>query len=390
MRVKSPTLFPCWRPFWEQKHTSLNSGSGPVSSTSSVRRASLTLTHRRSAFGAGCSLLAPLVEQRVAGGVQVFDLHLVVVHTHGRQGAGHLLLGGDEHRFQSWWWKWQFDIVVDGGTQEVRAASDSCRGYWRGFIAQQQKVVFLQTATCSQKASLLWWREEQQQQTAAVYKSHCWSCLSFWYILNDLLLFGLVNVSLVFATFCHTHIIWTYVFSVYLHAEGSKDKEKAALPKLLTSSVSGSTTRRGQHWEGLCFLLFWTRLREATAACLCSSTYQWNKKMTKTSILCLNVWLPAEIHSAAALVAIWFAIDSFDWPIVCSVWLLSTRANNRTNDHNNTLRPAGMSGMFALNTTFSPVMLRYHLGAEQVDCAGRSAPVMSSKWGRAALCTSML
>lgn len=37
-------------------------------------------------------LLAPLVEERVAGCVEVLDLHLVVVHAHGRQGAGHLLL----------------------------------------------------------------------------------------------------------------------------------------------------------------------------------------------------------------------------------------------------------------------------------------------------------
>lgn len=36
--------------------------------------------------------LASLVEQRVVGGVQVFDLHLIVVHTHGGQRARHLLL----------------------------------------------------------------------------------------------------------------------------------------------------------------------------------------------------------------------------------------------------------------------------------------------------------
>lgn len=36
--------------------------------------------------------LPSLIEQRVVGHVQVFDLHLVVVNTHGGQGAGHFLL----------------------------------------------------------------------------------------------------------------------------------------------------------------------------------------------------------------------------------------------------------------------------------------------------------
>ena len=53
---------------------------------------SLTLADRGAALGPCSGLLASLVEQRVAGGVEIFDLHLVVVHTHGGQSAGHLFL----------------------------------------------------------------------------------------------------------------------------------------------------------------------------------------------------------------------------------------------------------------------------------------------------------
>lgn len=34
----------------------------------------------------------PLVEEPVVRGLQVLDLHLVIVHPHGGQGTGHLLL----------------------------------------------------------------------------------------------------------------------------------------------------------------------------------------------------------------------------------------------------------------------------------------------------------
>lgn len=37
-------------------------------------------------------LFPPLVEEPVVRGLQVFDLHLVIVHPHGGQGTGHLLL----------------------------------------------------------------------------------------------------------------------------------------------------------------------------------------------------------------------------------------------------------------------------------------------------------
>lgn len=37
--------------------------------------------------------LPSLVEQRVVGHIQILDLHLVIVHTHGGQSTGHLLLG---------------------------------------------------------------------------------------------------------------------------------------------------------------------------------------------------------------------------------------------------------------------------------------------------------
>lgn len=44
---------------------------------------SLTLADGGPALGPRSSFLASLVEQGVAGSVQIFDLHLVVVHTHG-------------------------------------------------------------------------------------------------------------------------------------------------------------------------------------------------------------------------------------------------------------------------------------------------------------------
>lgn len=45
---------------------------------------SLTLADRGPALGPCSSFLASFVEQRVARGVKILDLHLVVVHTHGR------------------------------------------------------------------------------------------------------------------------------------------------------------------------------------------------------------------------------------------------------------------------------------------------------------------
>lgn len=53
---------------------------------------SLILTARGAALRPSSGSLAPLVEQRIAGGVEVFDFHLIVIHTHGGQSAGHLLL----------------------------------------------------------------------------------------------------------------------------------------------------------------------------------------------------------------------------------------------------------------------------------------------------------
>ena len=44
--------------------------------------------------GAACLLLPPL-EEPVVRGLQVLDLHLVIVHPHGCQGTGHFLLGTD-------------------------------------------------------------------------------------------------------------------------------------------------------------------------------------------------------------------------------------------------------------------------------------------------------
>lgn len=68
---------------------------------------SLILAARRALLGPRSGFLAPLVQQRVAGGVDVFDFHLVVIHAHGGQSAGHLLL-------------WQEDRRVSGtGVQEL-------------------------------------------------------------------------------------------------------------------------------------------------------------------------------------------------------------------------------------------------------------------------------
>lgn len=47
----------------------------------------------------------PLVEEPVVRGLQVLDLHLVIVHPHGGQGTGHLLL-----------------CTISMGTEEVRIA----------------------------------------------------------------------------------------------------------------------------------------------------------------------------------------------------------------------------------------------------------------------------
>ena len=61
----------------------------------------VTVTHHSSVSPSSCvgssgfGPLPPLTEQRVVGHVQVFDLHLVIVDTHGGQGTGHFLLFGD-------------------------------------------------------------------------------------------------------------------------------------------------------------------------------------------------------------------------------------------------------------------------------------------------------
>lgn len=68
------------------------SGFPPTSSLS------LAVADAASQFSPGSGLLASLVEQWVAGGVQVFDLHLVVIHTHGGQSTGHLLLQHTERK----------------------------------------------------------------------------------------------------------------------------------------------------------------------------------------------------------------------------------------------------------------------------------------------------
>lgn len=67
---------------------------------------SLILAARRALLGPRSGFLAPLVQQGVAGGVDVFDFHLVVVHAHGGQSAGHLLL-------------WQGDRRVSGGVHRT-------------------------------------------------------------------------------------------------------------------------------------------------------------------------------------------------------------------------------------------------------------------------------
>lgn len=59
---------------------------------------SLILAARRALLGPRSGFLAPLVQQRVAGGVDVFDFHLVVIHAHGGQSAGHLLLWQEDRR----------------------------------------------------------------------------------------------------------------------------------------------------------------------------------------------------------------------------------------------------------------------------------------------------
>lgn len=59
---------------------------------------SLILASCRALLGPRSGFLAPLVQQRVAGGVDVFDFHLVVIHTHGGQSTGHLLLWQEDRR----------------------------------------------------------------------------------------------------------------------------------------------------------------------------------------------------------------------------------------------------------------------------------------------------
>lgn len=59
---------------------------------------SLILAARRALLGPRSGFLAPLVQQWVAGGVEIFDFHLVVIHAHGGQSTGHLLLWQEDRR----------------------------------------------------------------------------------------------------------------------------------------------------------------------------------------------------------------------------------------------------------------------------------------------------
>lgn len=63
----------------------------PVNGRTSVH-VSLTLADSGAALGPVRGLLTPLVEQAVVRSVEILNLHLVVVNTHGRQSAGHLFL----------------------------------------------------------------------------------------------------------------------------------------------------------------------------------------------------------------------------------------------------------------------------------------------------------
>lgn len=79
----------------------LGQGVGPLRSVpglkgpASLRPHQLLVAAALGGRGAACLLLPPLVEEPVVGGLQVLDLHLVVVHPHGCQGTGHLLLRTD-------------------------------------------------------------------------------------------------------------------------------------------------------------------------------------------------------------------------------------------------------------------------------------------------------
>lgn len=75
----APFIFSSLLPSGFSSSVAVGPGSPPT-----VLGVSLTLADRGPALGPRGGLLASLVEQRVAGGVEIFDLHLVVVHAHGR------------------------------------------------------------------------------------------------------------------------------------------------------------------------------------------------------------------------------------------------------------------------------------------------------------------
>lgn len=68
------------------------SASSAVLLTTAPLVALLILAARRASLHPSSGFLAPFVQQRIAGDVDVFDFHLIVIHAHGGQSAGHLLL----------------------------------------------------------------------------------------------------------------------------------------------------------------------------------------------------------------------------------------------------------------------------------------------------------
>lgn len=91
------------------------------------RAVSLILAARRAALGPRSGFLAPLVQQRVAGGVDVFDFHLVVIHAYAGQSAGHLLLWQEDTRVSWWeWWGQECSTCTRWTGQSPTGARHSC------------------------------------------------------------------------------------------------------------------------------------------------------------------------------------------------------------------------------------------------------------------------
>lgn len=154
--------------------------------------------------------------------------------------------------------------------------------------------------------------------------------------------------STLYATLIHIFCRYTLISSVCICcAEGSKDEEKAGVPNLLTSGVYESSKHRGQHWEGLCFLFCFvlTRLKEATAAFLCSATCQMDNKLTKTSILCLNVWLLVSLRKFTLSLPKWpFDLLLIHWICLLS-WVLKHKRKQKDKWPQHTPPTLCMSGM---------------------------------------------